>query len=75
MKLYVYKGDVVIVYVSGGNFIFFELEKNLYLIVYMLWFYFDFLLIFIIWFLVFEKLVGGVDLMLFGLVMFFVGLF
>lgn len=30
VKLYAYKGDAVTVYVSGGNPILFELEKNLY---------------------------------------------
>lgn len=30
VKLYAHRGDAVIVYVSGGNPILFELEKNLY---------------------------------------------
>lgn len=30
MKLYAHKGDTVTVYMSGGNPILFELEKNLY---------------------------------------------
>lgn len=30
VKLYAHKGDAVTVYMSGGNPILFELEKNLY---------------------------------------------
>uniref|UniRef100_A0A8C6HZJ0 Eukaryotic translation initiation factor 2D n=1 Tax=Mus spicilegus TaxID=10103 RepID=A0A8C6HZJ0_MUSSI len=68
VKLYVHKGDSVTVYASGGNPILFELEKNLYPTVYTLWAYPDILPTFITWPLVLEKLVGGADLMLPGVV-------
>uniref|UniRef100_A0A8C6FI51 Eukaryotic translation initiation factor 2D n=1 Tax=Moschus moschiferus TaxID=68415 RepID=A0A8C6FI51_MOSMO len=115
VKLYAHRGDAVTVYVSGGNPILFELEKNLYptgwcsgfgllasevineipdgslslqwdsgskstvvlffcscspgeAIVYTLWSYPDLLPTFTTWPLVLEKLVGGADLMLPGLV-------
>ncbi|XP_006887994.1 PREDICTED: eukaryotic translation initiation factor 2D isoform X1 [Elephantulus edwardii] len=68
VKLYAHKGDAVTVYVSGGNPILFELEKNLYPTVYTLWSYPDLLPTFTTWPLVLEKLVGGADLMLPGLV-------
>ncbi|KAG8518108.1 Eukaryotic translation initiation factor 2D [Galemys pyrenaicus] len=68
LKLYAYRGDAVTVYVSGGNPILFELEKNLYPTVYTLWAYPDLLPTFMTWPLVLEKLVGGADLMLPGLV-------
>uniref|UniRef100_A0A8I4A2E0 Eukaryotic translation initiation factor 2D n=1 Tax=Callithrix jacchus TaxID=9483 RepID=A0A8I4A2E0_CALJA len=69
VKLYAHKGDAVTVYVSGGNPILFELEKNLYPTVYTLWSYPDLLPTFTTWPPVLEKLVGGADLMLPGLVM------
>ncbi|XP_004028330.2 eukaryotic translation initiation factor 2D isoform X2 [Gorilla gorilla gorilla] len=69
VKLYAHKGDAVTVYVSGGNPILFELEKNLYPTVYTLWSYPDLLPTFTTWPLVLEKMVGGADLMLPGLVM------
>ncbi|KAB0345430.1 hypothetical protein FD754_022356 [Muntiacus muntjak] len=68
VKLYAHRGDAVTVYVSGGNPILFELEKNLYPTVYTLWSYPDLLPTFTTWPLVLEKLVGGADLMLPGLV-------
>lgn len=68
MKLYAHKGDTVTVYMSGGNPILFELEKNLYPTVYTLWSYPDLLPTFTTWPLVLEKLVGGADLMLPGVV-------
>ncbi|XP_004685627.1 PREDICTED: eukaryotic translation initiation factor 2D isoform X1 [Condylura cristata] len=68
VKLYAYKGDAVTVYMSGGNPILFELEKNLYPTVYTLWSYPDLLPTFTTWPLVLEKLMGGADLMLPGLV-------
>ncbi|XP_072804433.1 eukaryotic translation initiation factor 2D isoform X4 [Vicugna pacos] len=68
VKLYAHRGDAVAVYVSGGNPILFELEKNLYPTVYTLWSYPDLLPTFTTWPLVLEKLVGGADLMLPGLV-------
>ncbi|XP_036765688.2 eukaryotic translation initiation factor 2D isoform X5 [Manis pentadactyla] len=89
VKLYTHRGEVVTVYVSGGNPILFELEKNLYptgkvnlvigllavsifwvslWAVYTLWSYPDLLPTFTTWPLVLEKLVGGADLMLPGVV-------
>ncbi|KAK2498626.1 hypothetical protein MC885_011613 [Smutsia gigantea] len=68
VKLYTHRGDVVTVYVRGGNPILFELEKNLYPTVYTLWSYPDLLPTFTTWPLVLEKLAGGADLMLPGLV-------
>ncbi|KAK1329378.1 hypothetical protein QTO34_011562 [Cnephaeus nilssonii] len=68
VKLYAHRGDAVTVYVSGGNPILFELEKNLYPTVYTLWSYPDLLPAFTTWPLVLEKLVGGADLMLPGIV-------
>ncbi|KAM9212327.1 eukaryotic translation initiation factor 2D isoform 1-T1 [Dugong dugon] len=68
VKLYAHKGDAVTVYVSGGNPILFELEKNLYPTVYSLWSYPDLLPTFTTWPPVLEKLAGGADLMLPGLV-------
>ncbi|XP_053461395.1 eukaryotic translation initiation factor 2D isoform X2 [Nycticebus coucang] len=67
LKLYAHRGDAVTVYMSGGNPILFELEKNLYPTVYTLWSYPDLLPTFTTWPLVLEKLVGGADLMLPGL--------
>ncbi|XP_036057836.1 eukaryotic translation initiation factor 2D isoform X5 [Onychomys torridus] len=68
VKLYAHKGDAVTVYMTGGNPILFELEKNLYPTVYTLWSYPDLLPAFTTWPLVLEKLVGGADLMLPGVV-------
>uniref|UniRef100_A0ABI7ZKQ8 Ligatin n=1 Tax=Felis catus TaxID=9685 RepID=A0ABI7ZKQ8_FELCA len=68
VKLYAHRGDAVTVYVSGGNPILFEVEKTLYPTVYTLWSYPDLLPAFTTWPPVLEKLVGGADLMLPGLV-------
>ncbi|XP_042782168.1 uncharacterized protein LOC122212373 [Panthera leo] len=68
VKLYAHRGDAVTVYVSGGNPILFEVEKNLYPTVYALWSYPDLLPAFTTWPPVLEKLMGGADLMLPGLV-------
>ncbi|XP_006834127.1 PREDICTED: eukaryotic translation initiation factor 2D isoform X2 [Chrysochloris asiatica] len=68
VKLYAHRGDAVTVYMSGGNPILFELEKNLYPTVYTLWSFPDLLPIFTTWPPVLEKLAGGADLMLPGLV-------
>lgn len=68
VKLYTHRGDAVTMYVSGGNPILFELEKNLYPTVYTLWSYPDLLPTFTTWPLVLEKMMGGADLMLPGLV-------
>ncbi|XP_026635403.1 eukaryotic translation initiation factor 2D isoform X2 [Microtus ochrogaster] len=68
VKLYAHKGDAVTVYTRGANPILFELEKNLYPTVYTLWSYPDLLPTFTTWPLVLEKLAGGADLMLPGVV-------
>ncbi|XP_038205684.1 eukaryotic translation initiation factor 2D isoform X1 [Arvicola amphibius] len=68
VKLYAHKGDAVTVYMSAGNPILFELEKNLYPTVYTLWSYPDLLPTFTTWPLVLEKLARGADLMLPGVV-------
>ncbi|KAM7335884.1 hypothetical protein ACRRTK_004377 [Alexandromys fortis] len=68
VKLYAHKGDAVTVYTSAANPILFELEKNLYPTVYTLWSYPDLLPTFTTWPLVLEKLAGGADLMLPGVV-------
>lgn len=68
VKLYTHRGNAVTVYMSGGNPILFELEKNLYPTVYTLWSYPDLLPTFTTWPPVLEKMVGGADLMLPGLV-------
>ncbi|XP_049491266.1 eukaryotic translation initiation factor 2D-like, partial [Panthera uncia] len=68
VKLYAHRGDAVTVYVSGGNPILFEVEKNLYPTVHALWSYPDLLPAFTTWPPVLEKLMGGADLMLPGLV-------
>ncbi|XP_044533051.1 eukaryotic translation initiation factor 2D isoform X2 [Gracilinanus agilis] len=68
VKLYAHKGDAVTVYVSGGNPILFELKGNLYPTVYTLWSYPSLLPAFMTWPLVLEKLAGGADLMLPGIV-------
>ncbi|XP_036614056.1 eukaryotic translation initiation factor 2D [Trichosurus vulpecula] len=68
VKLYAHKGDAVSVYVSGGNPVLFELKGTLYPTVYTLWSYPSLLPAFTTWPPVLEKLVGGADLMLPGLV-------
>ncbi|XP_032173806.1 eukaryotic translation initiation factor 2D-like [Mustela erminea] len=68
VKLYAHRGDVVTVYVCAGNPILFGLEKNLYPTGRVhLWSYPD-LPTFTTWPLVLEKLMGGADLLLPGLV-------
>ncbi|XP_053310396.1 eukaryotic translation initiation factor 2D [Spea bombifrons] len=68
VKVYAHKGDAVTVYVHNRNPIMFELEKNLYPSVYTLWRYPDLLPAFTTWLPVLEKLIGGADLMLPGVV-------
>ncbi|XP_074078636.1 eukaryotic translation initiation factor 2D [Macrotis lagotis] len=68
VKLYSHKGDAVTVYVSGGNPVVFELKGTLYPTVYTLWSYPSLLPAFTTWPPVLDKLVGGADLMLPGLV-------
>ncbi|KAG8451381.1 hypothetical protein GDO86_003548 [Hymenochirus boettgeri] len=68
VKVYVHKGDAVTIYVHIRNPIMFELERNLYPTVYTLWKYPDLLPGFITWTPVLEKMTGGADLMLPGVV-------
>lgn len=68
VKIYAHKGDAVTLYVLHKNPLFFELEKRLYPTVYMLWRYPAALPTFRTWPPVVQKLVGGADLMLPGVV-------
>lgn len=68
VKIYAHKGDAVTLYVLHKNPLFFELEKRLYPTVYMLWRYPSALPTFRTWPPVVQKLVGGADLMLPGVV-------
>ncbi|XP_072281425.1 eukaryotic translation initiation factor 2D [Pyxicephalus adspersus] len=68
VKLFVHKGDAVSVYVHNKNPIIFEVEKKFYPTVYTLWRYLDFLPVFSTWPPVFDRMTGGADLMLPGIV-------
>ncbi|XP_034028575.1 eukaryotic translation initiation factor 2D [Thalassophryne amazonica] len=68
VKIYTHKGDAVTLYVLHKNPLFFELEKQLYPTVYMLWHHPVLLPAFTTWPPVLEKLIGGADLMLPGVV-------
>ncbi|XP_061113276.1 eukaryotic translation initiation factor 2D [Conger conger] len=68
VKIYAHKGDAVTLYVLHKNPIFFEHEKRLYPTVYTLWRHPDLLPTFITWPAVLQKLAGGADLMLPGVV-------
>ncbi|XP_035512069.1 eukaryotic translation initiation factor 2D [Morone saxatilis] len=68
VKIYAHKGDAVTLYVLHKNPLFFELEKRLYPTVYVLWRYPALLPKFRTWPPVLQKLVGGADLMLPGVV-------
>uniref|UniRef100_A0A671R5T4 Eukaryotic translation initiation factor 2D n=1 Tax=Sinocyclocheilus anshuiensis TaxID=1608454 RepID=A0A671R5T4_9TELE len=68
VKIYAHKGDAVILYVLHKNPIFFHLEKRLFPSVYTLWRYPTMLPAFATWPPVLEKLTGGADLMLPGVV-------
>ncbi|XP_034733374.1 eukaryotic translation initiation factor 2D [Etheostoma cragini] len=68
VKIYVHKGDSVTLYVLQKNPLFFELEKRLYPTVYVLWRYPAILPTFRTWPPVLQKLIGGADLMLPGVV-------
>ncbi|TNM86938.1 hypothetical protein fugu_007168 [Takifugu bimaculatus] len=69
VKIYAHKGDAVTLYVLHKNPLFFELEKRLYPTVYALWRYPALLPIFRTWPPVIQKLLGGADLMLPGVVL------
>ncbi|XP_035236797.1 eukaryotic translation initiation factor 2D [Anguilla anguilla] len=68
VKIYAHKGDAVTLYVLHKNPMFFEVEKQLYPTVYTLWRHPDLLQTFITWPAVLQKLAGGADLMLPGVV-------
>ncbi|NXS31131.1 EIF2D factor, partial [Pomatostomus ruficeps] len=68
IKIYSHKGEAVTVYMNHRNPILFEAEKVLYPTVYTLWVYPDLLPAFSTWPPVLQKLAGGADLMLPGVV-------
>ncbi|XP_069580177.1 eukaryotic translation initiation factor 2D [Brachyistius frenatus] len=68
VKIYAHKGDSMTVYVLHKNPLFFELEKQLYPTVYVLWRYPALIPTFRTWPPVLQKLSGGADLMLPGVV-------
>ncbi|KAM4048406.1 eukaryotic translation initiation factor 2D [Anomaloglossus baeobatrachus] len=68
VKVYAHKGDALTIYVHNKNPIMFELERNLYPTVYSLWSFPDLLPAFTTWPPVLEKMSGGADLMLPGVV-------
>ncbi|MCJ8735265.1 hypothetical protein PDJAM_G00244950 [Pangasius djambal] len=74
VKIYAHKGDAVTLYVLHRNPMFFQLEKQLYPTVYTLWRYPDLLPAFTTWPPVVQKLTGGADLMLPGVVVSSTGL-
>ncbi|XP_061687409.1 eukaryotic translation initiation factor 2D isoform X2 [Syngnathoides biaculeatus] len=68
VKIYAHKGDAVTLYVGHKNPLFFEVDKQLYPTVYMLWRYPAVLPAFRTWPPVLHKMIGGADLMLPGVV-------
>ncbi|GAA6082406.1 eukaryotic translation initiation factor 2D, partial [Tachysurus ichikawai] len=74
VKIYAHKGDAVTLYVLHRNPVFFQLEKQLYPTVYTLWRYPNLLPAFTTWLPVVQKLTGGADLMLPGVVVSSAGL-
>lgn len=68
VKVYAHKGDAVTLFVLHKNPLFFEVEKRLYPTVYVLWRYPALLPTFTTWPPVLQKLIGGADLMLPGVV-------
>nr|XP_057907988.1 eukaryotic translation initiation factor 2D isoform X2 [Doryrhamphus excisus] len=68
VKIYAHKGESVALYVLQKNPLFFELEKQLYPTVYMLWRFPNVLPTFSTWPPVLDKMIGGADLMLPGVV-------
>ncbi|KAF4070573.1 hypothetical protein AMELA_G00286890 [Ameiurus melas] len=74
VKIYAHKGDAVTLYVLHRNPMFFQLEKQLYPTVYTLWRFPDLLPTFTTWPPVVQKLTGGADLMLPGVVVSSTGL-
>ena len=68
MKITTHSGQHVTAYTLNGSPIFFQVETILYPTVYLLWKYPDMLPVFTTWPNVFEKLSGGADLMLPGII-------
>ncbi|XP_072305808.1 eukaryotic translation initiation factor 2D [Eucyclogobius newberryi] len=68
VKIYAHKGDSMTLYVLNKNPLFFELEKRIYPTVYVLWRFPALLPTVTTWPPVLDKLIGGADLMLPGLV-------
>ncbi|KAF4803975.1 Eukaryotic translation initiation factor 2D [Turdus rufiventris] len=68
IKIHSHKGEAITVYMNHRNPILFEVEKVLYPTVYTLWVYPDLLPAFATWPPVLQKLAGGADLMLPGVV-------
>ncbi|XP_013401541.1 eukaryotic translation initiation factor 2D-like [Lingula anatina] len=68
MKIYSHSGESVVVYVLHKNPIFFEVNRCLFPTVYTLWKNPDIVPVFTTWPPVFEKISGGADLMLPGIV-------
>ncbi|XP_013871812.1 eukaryotic translation initiation factor 2D [Austrofundulus limnaeus] len=68
VKIYAHKGEAVTLYVLHKNPLFFELEKQLHPTVYVLWRRPTLLPVFRTWAPVLQKLIGGADLMLPGVV-------
>ncbi|XP_033826014.1 eukaryotic translation initiation factor 2D [Periophthalmus magnuspinnatus] len=68
VKIYAHKGDAVTLYVLNKNPLFFELGKCIYPTVYVLWRFPALLPAFTTWPPVLDKLIGGADLMLPGVV-------
>ncbi|XP_069692866.1 eukaryotic translation initiation factor 2D isoform X2 [Periplaneta americana] len=69
IKIVTHNGDLGMIYSVQKLPLIFELEKMMYPTVYMLWSYPDILPTFTIWPQVFERLAGGADLMLPGIVL------
>uniref|UniRef100_A0A8C6TVD3 Eukaryotic translation initiation factor 2D n=1 Tax=Neogobius melanostomus TaxID=47308 RepID=A0A8C6TVD3_9GOBI len=74
VKVYAHKGDAVTLYVLNKTPLFFELDKHLYPTVYVLWRFPALLPAFTTWPPVLQKLTGGADLMLPGVVVPLTGL-
>nr|XP_020666327.1 eukaryotic translation initiation factor 2D [Pogona vitticeps] len=68
IKLYTHRGEALTVYANSRNPVLFEIEKTLYPTVYTLWSYPYLLPAFSTWPPVLQKLTGGADLMLPGVI-------
>ncbi|KAF6730454.1 Eukaryotic translation initiation factor 2D [Oryzias melastigma] len=68
VKIYAHKGEAVTLYVLQKNPLFFEVDKRLFPTVYLLWRHPALIPVFQTWPPVLQKLIGGADLMLPGVV-------